>query len=256
MIRRLRSEDIPFVTAMLRESFSRSLWPYMTYTQDGVGSFLDVAVSYPLSVQPRYLVVAADERSDLPLGFADFRPSDNKTALLSYICVDRRAQGQGLATQMFRSFLHTHPGLHTVALDTFRENARARSLYESWGFSRQSTAVWVTRAVPPAAEPLRIVDLPVSLAAHRAYGFCELRMDSPEAATKIGVLGESVVRCFDRDSFENDSLLASARGLLGGLTTAFAVLPEAVGQDLKVPHDALLLSDRMTMDLVQSGASS
>ena len=249
MIRRLRSEDIPVVTAMIRESFSPSLWPYMTATQHGIGAFLEVAIRYPRSVEPRHLVVAVGEGTDVPAGFADFKAGPDGSAVLSYICVAPSARGQGLATAMFQDFLGAYPNLRTIALDTFRENERARSLYEHWGFSAVTTASWVTRPLPPAAEPPRVSGLPVSLAAHNSYGFCELQLDPPGIAPKLGVLGETVLRCFSRDTFEDAALLGSARGLLGSLTTAFAVVPESVEEKLDVPHDVLLLSDRMSLNV-------
>lgn len=249
MIRGLRSEDIPIVTTLLRQSFSSSTWPFMTYTQHGAGAFLDIAVRYPHSVEPRYIVVAVDERSNRPVGFADFKVSDHETGFLSYICVDQAARGQGLATAMFHEFLCAHPDLRTVGLDTFRTNTTARSLYKHWGFTVHSTVAWVTRPLPPAAQPPRIHGLSVSLAAYAAYGFCELQLEPPDAGSKIGVLGETVLRCFTREDFEDDALLASARGLLGGLTTAFSVLPESEVKDLDVAHDIILLSDRMNLEV-------
>ncbi|GAB3800109.1 hypothetical protein GCM10028798_14120 [Humibacter antri] len=249
MIRRLEHEDIPRVADMVKQSFSPHLWPYMTYTQHGAGAYLDVAVRFPLSVEPRYLVVTADERTDSPIGFADFTVVDRRIGFLSYICVAPEVQGRGLATAMFNAFLGVHPDVRTVRLDTFRHNTVARSLYEGWGFAVEETSAWITRPLPPADLPPAVRGLSVSLAAHNAYGFCELHLDRPRADETVGMLGEHVLRCFSRSTFEDDALLASVRGLTGTPDTAFAVVPEAVEHEMRVPHEVLLLSDRMALDV-------
>lgn len=248
MIRHLTSDDLPVVTGMLRQSFSESLWPYMPYTQHGAARYLDVAVRHPLSVDPRCLLVAADDRTGTPTGFADFRLGEDGTGFLSYICVDPGARGRGLASAMFEHFLNTHPGLQTIQLDTFRDNVVARAMYERWGFAPEGTSAWVTRALPPAQQPPRVTDLPVSLATHEAYGFCEVGLAAPSTHSRIGILGEGVIRCFSREAFEDDRLLASARALFGRARTAFTIVPETDLPELIVPHDVLLLSDRMRYD--------
>lgn len=254
MIRPLSNDDLPVVSEMVKDSFSSSLWPYMTYTQHGLARYLQVALDFPRSVNARHLVVACDDHSGDPIGFADFAVGHDHIGFLSYICVDPSARGRGLATAMFQNFLETNPGLKAVKLDTFRENSTARALYGRWGFTVEGTTAWVTRDLPPAADPAKIDALAVSLAAHELYGFCELAVVSDERR-RVGMIGESVLRCFARETFEDDAVLGAVRGTFEHLTTAFAVLPEAAERELAVAHDVLLLSDRMSLSLDGNGTT-
>jgi GNAT superfamily N-acetyltransferase len=249
MIRLLSTEDVPAVTDMVKKSFAPAVWPYMTYTQRGIGRFLEVALRHPKSVDPRFLVVATDERSDAPIGFADFKVGGDGVGFVSYICVDAAARGKGVATKMFDLFLVEHPQLTAVKLDTFRDNASARALYARWGFTVESTACWVARALPPATEPPQMSTLAVSLAAYEVYGFCELNLGSEERPVRVGLLGDSVLRCFDRATFEDDVILGGVAGAFHRLDTAFAVIPEPEEREIFTPHDVLLVSDRMSLAL-------
>jgi hypothetical protein len=91
--------------------------------------------------------------------------------------------------------------------------------------------------------------LAVSLAAHELYGFCELNVASPEGIVSVGRIGETVLRCFSEDTFQDDAILGGLRGAFGRLQTAFAVIPEAAERELVVPHDVILLSDRMSLNV-------
>ncbi|WP_158862987.1 GNAT family N-acetyltransferase [Leifsonia sp. AG29] len=253
MIRRLTRSDVPAVVDMIGRSFAKPLWPYMTYTQAGAAKHLDVAVRYPSAVEPRYLIVAEDDRSGQPIGFADFKLVDDRVGFLSYICVDQAARGRGLATAMFRDFLRANPEVDSVSLDTFRDNAVARALYERWGFTAVSSSVWVTRRLPVAGNAPLVPGLAVSLAALATYGFCELRVRRDATESRVGVMGESVLRCFDAETFEDDELLAGVRGLMPELELAFAVLPESQAGSLAAAHDVVLVSDRMTCEVGTSG---
>ncbi|NEN05462.1 GNAT family N-acetyltransferase [Diaminobutyricibacter tongyongensis] len=249
MIRLLSTEDVPAVTDMVKNSFAPALWPFMTYAQRGIGRFLEVALRYPLSVEPRFLIVATDESSDAPIGFADFTIRGDGVGFLSYICVDPAARGKGVATMMFDRFLAEHPHLTTVKLDTFRDNSAARALYARWGFTVESASCWVTRALPHATDPLPISALAVSLAAYEVYGFCELNVVSSERPVRVGLMGDRVLRCFDRATFEDDAILGGVSAVFGRLDTAFAVVAESEVHEILTPHDVLLVSDRMSLAL-------
>lgn len=249
MIRLLSVEDVPAVTEMVKKSFAPALWPYMTYTQRGIGRFLEVALLHPLSVDPRFLVVATDEESEEPIGFADFKLGDDGVGFLSYICVESTARGKGVATMIFDRFLLEHPELTEVKLDTFRDNASARALYARWGFAVESSTCWITRQLPPASEPARISGLAVSLAAYELYGFCELNLVTPERPVRVGLMGDSVLRCFDSATFEDEVILGGVSATFDRLDTAFAVVSQSEERKIATPHDVLLVSDRMSLSL-------
>jgi hypothetical protein len=154
-----------------------------------------------------------------------------------------------VATSLIAQFLELNPDLTQLQLDVFRDNDAAVGLYDKLGFATQSSGAWVTRPLPVADGFVEVASLPTSLAAHRAYGFCELDIVGPVHSVRIGLLGEKVLKCPTADTFMNDRLLAALRQTFHGVDRAFAVLPLAEASELAVEHEVVNLTDRMTLAL-------
>lgn len=236
--------DVAAVARLVKSTFDEALWPYMTYTQHGAAEFMRVPVAYP-SAFPEldaYVVREGDE----PIAFASFQRAATGDAFLSYICVDSRFRGRGLATLLITRFLAAHPAVSSLRLDVFADNAAAGRLYAKLGFVLEARSAWLTRAMPDAAPPLPVDKLALALAAHAQYGFCQLSMATRFGPKTYGVLGGQVVRCADRASFDDDESLASVRGIFDA-PTAFAVIPEDEVADVIADHRLVLWSQRMVL---------
>lgn len=249
-IRRLELDDISTVVQLIGDSFEARLRDFMVYTQHGIADFMEIPLRYPGSSPRQVSLVAETDADDTRiLGFGDFRKLDEKTGFLSYIAVNPEARGQGVATALIRAFTSQHPELAELQLDVFSDNRAAISLYEKLGFTKTSSTVWISREVSPAGQPVEIRSLASSLASHQRFGFCELNVVLPDEGVTIGRLGDSVLRCFGRASFENDELLSSLAQMFPGATRAFAIVPEPEHSSVAVPHQVELVSHRLTLSL-------
>jgi ribosomal protein S18 acetylase RimI-like enzyme len=250
LVRTLRETDLPAVSGLIHDSFGAELRPFMTYTQHGIGAFLSVPVKYPGSDPGRHLLVAVDEAMPQDvMGFAEFRITDGNVGFLSYICVTESARGRGIARVLLGSFRDQHPELVELQLDVFRDNAPAVSLYRKLGFKPTSGVAWVTRSMPPPAGAARIRSLPTAMANLGAYGFCEMEVMNETSETRIGLIGEKVLRCFSAQAFDDDALLSRLSGHFPRAETALAILPAASVPEVSSIHQVIKLSDRMKLSL-------
>lgn len=210
MIRPAKLADLGQIGQLIRESFKPELLPYMVYAQHGIGSFLAQFIRYRRILSDRMLLVTEGDAGILT-AFAEFRYLDQGKSLLSYICVRPEARGHGLASALIRHHLQQMPGLWRVDLDVFADNGPALSLYRKLGFEEAGTATWFARPIPATgngADPIGIPNLPVANAAYDRYGFCELQVSWGDNETRMGRIGNSVLRCFEAANFKNDALLA------------------------------------------------
>jgi GNAT superfamily N-acetyltransferase len=244
-IRSMGAGDVAEAAALVTSAFERRLWPFMTVAQHGIEAFLSVPIQFPASSPGRHQIVATGPGG--VRGYADFRVSNARDGFLSNICIAPRAAGQGVATALIEWFLSNHPELTEMQLDVFQHNQPAIGLYRKLKFVSRGSVAWVTRDLPPASTPVRIEDLPVSLAAHRAYGFCELRVHWGSQILTVGLLGDTVVKCHAVEEFELDALLAALRATFPDVERAFVVVSLGELPRLTVAHTVLLLSDRMVL---------
>lgn len=252
-IRHFELSDVAEVVGMIRNSFDPDFWPFMVYTQHGIGEFLSVPLKYPGSAPERYAVVATGTPNRVGLrGYADFRLLQEGVGFLSYICVPPESRGEGIATRLVETFIANHPNVKELHLDVFRENLPARSLYNKMGFKVEDSTAWVTRDLPAVRDPLEIRSLATSIASEQVYGFCELEVVLNQSEIRVGILGRSVLRCFSEESFANDGLLGGMRRMFSELECAFAVVPEASLVDLTTKHKVINRSDRMVLNLRES----
>lgn len=250
IVRDMIEGDAPLVSRLILRSFDTALRPYMTYTQHGVGTFLSVHTKYPEADPERRLLVATDQSSPHGLvGYAEFRSGKDNVGFLSYICVAESARGRGVASALVRSFFHERPQLRELQLDVFQDNAPALSFYQKLGFRPISSVTWVTRPMPRSVGAVRIQSLPVAIASLRAYGFCELEVINGTASTKVGLIGQKVVRCFSVEAFDDDELLCGLRGHFPGADTVLAILPAAAMGNVLSNHEIIQRADRMKLSL-------
>lgn len=250
IVRDMIEADAPLVSSLILLSFDTALRPFMTYTQHGVGAFLSVHTKYPEADPGRRLLVATDQSNPHGvLGYAEFRIGEDNVGFLSYICVAESARGRGVASALVRSFIHERPQLLELQLDVFQDNAPALSFYQKLGFRRISSVTWVTRPMPCSVGTARIQSLPTAVASLRTYGFCELEVINGTAPTKVGLIGQKVVRCFSVEAFDNDELLCGLRGHFPGADTVLAILPAIAVTKVLSNYEIIQRSDRMKLSL-------
>jgi ribosomal protein S18 acetylase RimI-like enzyme len=251
-VRDARLGDLQSIAAMLKDSFDAELWPYMTYAQRGIDNYLALGIRYPSVVHDRRpYVVTADEDSERPIAFADFRIHGDGSAFLSYICVNREARGKGAATALILHFLEEATGVRSLQLDTFDDNIPAGSLYAKLGFAPQESSLWIDRSLPARNGALTITAPEAALASYDQYGFCELMIGSGASASRVGLLGPLTIRCFSLESFKNNTLLAGVRQVFPDTDRAFTIVAEGAERDLNTEHRVIKRSIRMNL-VVQS----
>ncbi|MDE8668153.1 N-acetyltransferase [Pseudarthrobacter sp. H3Y2-7] len=250
LIRALTKTDLPAVSDLIHASFGAALRPFMTYTQHGIGAFLSVHVQYPGSDPGRYLLVAVDEAKQQDVvGFAEFRIIGGNVGFLSYVCITESARGRGIARAFLESFVEDRPELDQLQLDVFQDNAPAVSLYRKLGFTPTSTVAWVSRSMPAPVGAARIRTLPTALANLSTYGFCEMEVMNETSVTRIGLVGQTVLRCFSAQAFDDDALLSSLRRHFPLVETALVILPTEHIAGISSVHQVVKLSDRMKLSL-------
>ena len=240
----MKSSDLPTVVAMISGSFELRLRPYMTYTQHGVMAFLEVHLLHPESFPDKFFFVSTDE-NDQAIGFAEFRLNTTKVGFLSYVCVADHSRGLGVATSLIDHFVVSRQPLHRLELDVFDDNSPALRLYEKLGFVRHEQKAWLRRPLPPPSRPLSISQLPSSMAAYAAYGFCELPVEWQGHDIKLGRIGANVLRCFDLQSFSDDTLLARAKATFPSLTETLTIQTVSDSDPLPSGTVAVNLSNRL-----------
>lgn len=221
--RQMQSADLPEVAALLRGSFSPCLRPYMAYTQHGVASFLAARLEHPRSFPQQFLGVATDETGRV-LGYVDFRLSTPTECFLSYVCVSEDARRLGVATALIVHFCGRQASLEGIELDVFVDNASALNLYRRLGFASTEGSTWLLRELPAPSMELKVLQLTTSRAAHTVYGFCEFRVEWEGREIRLGRIGTEVLRCFDRETFGNENLLAGVRATFPDVTQALAIV--------------------------------
>jgi ribosomal protein S18 acetylase RimI-like enzyme len=240
----MKSADLERVEALLQESWSPELRPYLTSAQHGVMAFLDVHLTHPESFSEKRYYVATDA-DDQAIGFAEFRLSAARVGFLSYICVSEHARGLGVATSLIEHFVKSHDPLERIEVDVFHDNVPALRFYEKLDFTQRSQSAWLRRDLPQPSTALSLSNPPESAAAHAAYGFCELKFQWEGQDIRLGRIGETVLRCFDRRSFADDELLASAKATFATLTEALTILPVSEATSLPPGTSTVGLSNRL-----------
>lgn len=236
------------IAELVKASFSPELHPYMAMTQHGASEFFRAHLQTPESSPERMPYVWTD--SDTVLAFADFRMDTPGSGFLSYICVDERATGQGIATALISRFIREHlPS--SLQLDVFRSNATALALYTKFGFQFASDSRWLTRAIPreeSSIGSLQLRNLHVSHACFAQYGFCELETARAGQPIRVGRIGTGKLRVPNLDVFRDDAFLASARKSFPSLDEALYIdssSDSVDGQGIQV----LLKSVRLTLQI-------
>lgn len=249
--RPLERRDLEDVVHLMTTSFLPERSPYMVGTQHGWGRFVEVALEHPTQFPHQRLVVA--EVDGRVAGFADFRVPGDGTGHLSYICVAPTARRRGVARALLAACVGEAGPLRSVSLDVFEDNAPARALYQALGFVQVDAATWWRSPLQAGvADPsLQLEGLPASMAAHARYGFCELKGSRAGQQVRYGRMGESVLRFFTQDDFDDPRVGEALVAEFPGLAESFVVLP-ADRRPSRPGAEAINTSMRMTTDDVQA----
>lgn len=236
--------DAGAVADLVKSTFESRLWPYMSYTQSGSAAFLAVPIAHPSAFPDLRSFVVRE--GGAVAAFASFQLSRPHGAFLSYICVAPSSRGRGLATKLIDHFLQRERGVRELRLDVFADNTAALALYAKLGFARESRSVWAAREMPAAGAARPVNRLAATLAAHAAYGFGEISIGAPAEERTYSVLGTDVVRCRDRESFDDDTALSTIRSVFDA-STAFAVIGEDELGGIVSEYETILWSERMVL---------
>lgn len=207
IIRAPRPAESARIAELLRAAFQ----PYLPITQIGASEFLRVYFERPESSPERVRYVWADNNT--VLAYADFRMISAGCGFLSYICVDERAKGQGIATALINQFICEYSP-SSLSLDVDEDNEAARALYKKLGFEQMKRSRWLTRTIPQGEHsmgPLQFRNLHVSHACFVQYGFCEIETTWAGQPLCFGRIGTGRLLVPTLDTFRDDAFLASAR---------------------------------------------
>ncbi len=221
--------DLPWVADLVRASFDDALLPYLVAAQAGIVDWWRTVLDHPGSFPTtRFLVALAEDGERL--GYAELKAADDTTGFLSYVAVEPAARGRRVAAALVAHYLRSEPHLDAMELDVFETNEPARRLYDRLGFEETSRTTWWGAPLEPRAarDDVQVADLHAVLARHRAYGFTDAVVDPAGAATRFGVLGDDVLRCFTPESFDDADGHAVVRHLFPRLSRRFAVLPDGL----------------------------
>lgn len=243
IIRAAALDDVRAVARLFRHSFDPELHPYLTQAQHGASRFMALPFRYPQLYAGHEMLVAM--HGDDLVGVADFRRSSPGDGFLSYLFIAEEARGHGLATALIRFFLDK-TSVKTLALDVFTSNGPANALYDKFGFSTGPQNSWLARDLPRATSPEGIQDFASQDASHKTYGFSQFTTDGSHfTAANFGHIGDSVLKCFSADTFEDDDVLGRLHASLPECSEAFAVVSGE--RNTAVPHRFLVRSERRTL---------
>ncbi|MDQ1537568.1 MAG: hypothetical protein QOE58_1961 [Actinomycetota bacterium] len=219
-------EESGRIAQLMKDSYPARLQAYLPMTQRGAAEFLCAHLVRPECSPERVPYVWVDE--GVVLAYADFRIA-GESGFLSYLCVDERARGQGIATALIDRLIRERAP-SSLALDVFTDNEPALALYKKLGFELlvQSSTAWLTRAIPDrgvtdgglSPAPLILRNFPVSDECFARYGFCELETERAGQPVRVGRIGASVLRVPDVEAFRDDAFLASARRTFASIDEA------------------------------------
>lgn len=219
-------EDAIAVAELIRDCFPPEEHPYMTLCQRGSWRYLQMTIEHQTLFPDVALYVSADDDSVVN-GFADFRRRTDGSAFLAHICVSPSSRGRGIASTLLREHMRTDSvrGLH---LDVLEANVGARKAYETLGFTKTASSAWVSRSVMSIdrAPAFSVDDAPATLACLDTFGFANVNLKKEDRSARVGITSPTVMRCYDADTWRNDSVLRSA-GYYFGTRQAVVICPEA-----------------------------
>jgi ribosomal protein S18 acetylase RimI-like enzyme len=237
------------IAELMKACYPARLQPYLPMTQRGAAEFLRAHFLRPQCSPERVPYVWVED--GVVLAYADFRlagqgteaateTGTEATAFLSYLCVDERVRGRGIATALIKRLMRERAP-SSLALDVFADNEPALALYKKLGFEVTRSTDWLTRAVtdqavtdqavtdqglspaPLTLPPLTLRNLPVSDACFAQYGFCELETARARQPVRVGRIGPSKLRVPDLETFRDDVFLACARRTFASIDEALCL---------------------------------
>ena len=220
----LAEDHLGYFGDVLQSSVEPEHRRYLIDNQHGYLDYLRLVIHFPESFPHHRLRVFADPHGR-PAAFADFRVHPPGHGFLSSLVVFPQFRGRGLAKRMFRAFAQEFPAVTELGLDVFADNSPAIGLYTSIGFRGVASHHWLVREVRPGPRPVAITDLPQGLGMHAAYGFASFTADHGESHSRVGLIGDHVINCFEEATFTDVDLLSAIARTFTDKMTSFHSTP-------------------------------
>lgn len=216
----LAEDQLGYFGDVLQSSVEPEHRRYLIDNQHGYLDYLRLVIHFPESFPHHRLRVFADPHGR-PAAFADFRVHPPGHGFLSSLVVFPQFRGRGLAKRMFRAFAEEFPAVTELGLDVFADNSPAIGLYTSIGFHKAASYHWLVREVRPGPHPVALTDLPQGLGMHAAHGFASFTAEHKGSHTRVGLIGDHVINCFEEATFTDDALLSAIARTFADRMTAF-----------------------------------
>ncbi|SMY11754.1 GNAT family N-acetyltransferase [Brevibacterium jeotgali] len=249
--RGLAEEHLTFFGDALQASVEPEHRPYVVDNQHGYLDYLRLVIDFPVSFPHHRLRVLADAHGR-PAAFADFRVHPPARGFLSSLVVFPPFRGRGLGKRILRAFADEFPAVTELGLDVFADNSPAIGLYTAIGFHRVASHHWLVREVRPGPHPVALTDLPQGLGMHAAHGFASFTAEHRGSHTRVGLIGDHVINCFEEATFTDHALLSaiartftSRRTSAGGMTAFHSTTNRDLSGSPRVAH--VNTSERMVL---------
>ncbi|MEH0936285.1 GNAT family N-acetyltransferase [Micromonospora psammae] len=180
------------IVELLRQSIPEECAGLTPYHAAGFTAFLAAAVAPPRGL--RTVVLRCVRDSSGVRAVADWRVLGERLFLNGIaVAAGQRGRGWGGLLLDDGDDLARQLGCTELALDVSLGNPGARRLYERRGFTDEAYAEWTEARSDGAADPtVRLLDWPLFVAHHSAYGFGDLQIRSKAGATSVRVVGTAL----------------------------------------------------------------
>ncbi len=208
--------DASAICRQVRAAFRPEIRDAMIYSAPGAAAWVRTQVDLGALAERTYAVAIARGRV---VGAIDVRRTRD-ALFLAYIVVDGAVQGRGIAARLLGEAVAGASTHHrTFALDVFADNIGPRAWYRRLGLLEVGESAWWS--VDLAANPSRaarldavvVSNFAAASATHRAYGFSEFGVMTPDGDYTVGRIDRGWFRVANPTAADDDSLLAALRHL-------------------------------------------
>lgn len=188
-IRDARECEIAVLCRMMREDYA----PYDVQGTIYQSARFDRYLADRFGTHDLFLAASDQANGDVPIGFAHVLPGENSFHL-NHLILGHSARGQGYGSRLLQAVIaHAEEKEQSVTLDVNSRNHAAIRFYANAGFS-------VEQETPVVMIPRRSGSFPSDLVKHSGdyerYGFCYAILRLLKHETRIGIVGQRIVRVF------------------------------------------------------------
>lgn len=197
IIRPAEREDAPGMVEVIRGGFTDELLRLTVYGCHGIADYLSLQLALPRHVASNVFVVA--EEDGRIVGSAEVARTGD-TIVASYLAIREDQRGRGLGRVLLHGALEAarRSENDVFLLDVIETNRRAADWYKRLGFETITPNGWWVIDVPEGSpEGGVILGFPQAEAAHRMFGFSELRVSTARGEAIVGRLGDHFLRITD-----------------------------------------------------------